>query len=263
MMKSMKWTLALAGVLWVVSSLAQQKRVSALYDETYRPQFHFTAQKNWINDPNGLVYYKGEYHLFFQHNPKGNEWGNMTWGHAISWNLVCWEQLPNAIEPDALGTIFSGSAVVDWDNTAGFQRGSEKALVAIYTAAGGTSPESQGQKFTHCLAYSNDCGKTWIKYAKNPVLPHIVGENRDPKVVWYESTERWIMTLFKDGNTYAFFSSPDLKAWTHLQDITVPGCSECPDFFPLPVDGGRHDQKWVWTAANGKYLVGRDRKSVV
>lgn len=229
---------------------------AAAYDELYRPQFHFSARENWLNDPNGLVYYQGEYHLFFQHNPKGREWGNMTWGHAISPDLVHWKQLPHAIEPDRLGTIFSGSAVVDVDNTAGFQTGSEKTLVALYTAAGGTSEESKGQPFTQCLAYSTDRGRTWKKYDQNPVIKHIVGGNRDPKVVWYAPTRRWIMALYKDGNDFAFFSSPNLKEWTHLQDINVRGCDECPDFFEMPVDSDRPQRRWVWTAANGNYLVG-------
>jgi fructan beta-fructosidase len=230
--------------------------VDKLYDEAYRPQFHFTPMKNWTNDPNGLVFYKGEYHLFFQHNPKGIKWGNMTWGHAVSTDLVHWQQIENAIEPDAMGTIFSGSAVVDWENTAGFQKGDEKTIVAIYTAAGGTSPESKGRPFTQCIAYSTDRGRTFTKYEKNPVLPHIIGGNRDPKVVWHTPTKQWIMALFKDKNTFAFFSSPDLKAWTHLQDMDVPGCGECPDFFEMPVNGQKTNKKWVWTAANGKYLVG-------
>jgi fructan beta-fructosidase len=180
----------------------------------------------------------------------------MTWGHAISRDLIRWEQLPNALEPDALGTMFSGSAVVDWQNTAGFQNGSEKALVAIYTAAGGTSPESQGQPFTQCLAFSNDRGRTWEKYSENPVLGHIAGENRDPKVIWYEPTHQWIMTLYLENNDFAFFSSPDLKHWTHLQNMTVPDTIECPDFFELSIDDDPHFKKWVWTAANGNYLIG-------
>jgi len=229
---------------------------SVLYQETYRPQFHFTAQKNWLNDPNGLVFYKGEYHLFFQHNPVGLGWGEMEWGHAISRDLVHWEQMPDAILPDRLGTCWSGSAVVDGENTAGFQTGDEKALVAIYTAAGDTSAESKGQPFTQCLATSTDRGRTWQKYAQNPVLPHIIGGNRDPKVVWYAPTRRWIMTLYLDKNDFGFFSSPDLKHWTHLHDITVPECSECPDFFEMPVEGQPGLKKWVWTAANGQYLIG-------
>jgi sucrose-6-phosphate hydrolase SacC (GH32 family) len=227
-----------------------------LYREAYRPQFHFTAARGWLNDPNGLVFFQGEYHLFFQHNPKGVNWGNMTWGHAVSSDLVHWRQRANALLPDATGTMFSGSAVVDWDNTAGLQRGDQKTLVAIYTAAGGTSEESKGRPFTQCLAYSNDAGRTWTKYEHNPVLGHVRGQNRDPKIVWHAPSKRWVMALYFDGDTFAFYVSPDLKRWEHLQDLSVPGCSECPDFFPMEVDGKTEDVKWVWTAANAKYLVG-------
>lgn len=227
---------------------------TTLYGETYRPQFHFTSQRGWLNDPNGLVQYDGEYHLFFQHNPKGVQWGNMTWGHAVSRDMLRWEQLPNALDPDERGTMFSGSAVVDWDNTAGFQTGKEKTLIALYTAAGGTNPESKGQPFTQCLAYSNDKGRTWTKYAGNPVLPHVAGENRDPKVVWHAETKRWIMALYLDKEDFALYSSPDLKRWEQIQRLTMPGCSECPDFFVIrPFDL----EVWVFTAANGKYLTGQ------
>jgi len=227
-----------------------------LYHEALRPQFHYTAREGWLNDPNGLVYFAEEYHLFFQHNPKASTWGNMTWGHAVSTDLVHWQQLPNAIEPDALGTIFSGSAVVDWENTAGFQTGTEPALVAMYTAAGGSSPESEGQPFTQCLAFSNDRGRTWTKYAGNPVLPHIVGENRDPKVIWYAPDAVWVMALFLDGHNFALFTSPDLKEWERIQTLAIPGSSECPDFFPMPVEGETGEERWVLTGANGMYLVG-------
>jgi sucrose-6-phosphate hydrolase SacC (GH32 family) len=246
------------GLLPVVALAA--RLVSAgdetLYDERYRPQFHFSPRKGWTNDPNGLVFYRGEYHLFFQHNPFDTKWGNMTWGHAVSPDLVHWQQLANAIEPDQMGTIFSGSAVVDEGNTAGLESGAEKTLVAIYAAAGGTSPESKGQPFTQCLAYSNDRGRTWSKYAGNPVVPHLAGENRDPKVVWHAPTRRWIMVLFLDGNTFRFLASPNLKKWTPLHDITVPGAAECPDFFPLPIEGEPGATKWVFTAANDHYLIG-------
>lgn len=227
-----------------------------LYNETYRPQFHFTARQNWLNDPNGLVYYKGEYHLFFQHNPKDVVWGNMTWGHAISTDLVHWKPMPDALLPDTMGTMFSGSAVVDAKNTSGFKKGSEAPLVAFYTAAGGTNEASKGQPFTQCLAYSNDRGRTWTKYANNPILPHIAGENRDPKVVWHEASRQWIMTLYLDKEDFAFFASPDLKTWKLLHKITVPGCIECPDFFPMTVQGEPETEKWVWVAGNGRYLVG-------
>ena len=134
-----------------------------VYHESLRPQFHFTSRTNWLNDPNGLVFYKGEYHLFFQHNPAGINWGNMTWGHAVSTDLLHWRQLDDAILPDRMGTIFSGSAVVDWKNTSGLQTGEEKPLIAIYTSAGGTSPASKGQPFTQSIAASNDRGRTLEK----------------------------------------------------------------------------------------------------
>jgi sucrose-6-phosphate hydrolase SacC (GH32 family) len=152
--------------------------------------------------------------------------------------------------------MFSGSAVVDEHNTAGFQKGAEKTLICVYTAAGATSPESQGQPFTQCIAYSNDRGKTWTKYSGNPVLHHMAGRNRDPKVVWHAATRKWIMALFLDGNTFRFLSSPDLKTWNTLHDIVVPGCAECPDFFEMAVEGEPGVTKWVWTAANDRYLVG-------
>ncbi len=227
-----------------------------LHAETYRPQFHFSARTNWLNDPNGLVWCAGEYHLFFQHNPHGREWGNMTWGHAVGTDLVHWTQLEDALAPDALGTIFSGSAAVDWTNSAGFGKGGEAPIVALYTAAGGTSPESQGKPFTQCLAYSTDRGRTFTKYAGNPVLPHVAGENRDPKLVWHAPSARWIVALYLEGERFALYSSPDLKSWTQLQELVVPGCSECPDFFEMPVAGEASSRAWVFTAANGHYLVG-------
>lgn len=219
-----------------------------LYHEVYRPQYHFTAKRNWLNDPNGLVFYKGEYHLFFQHNPSGINWGNMTWGHAVSPDLVHWTQLEHALHPDTLGTIFSGSAVVDWNDTAGFRTGEEAPIVCIYTSA--------GNPFTQSLAYSNDCGRTWTKYDENPVLGHLAGQNRDPKIIWHASTERWVMALFLDGNDFALFASPNLKEWTKLQDIRLPDTGECPDLFPLPVDGDPQHVRWVLWGANGNHFIG-------
>ncbi len=226
----------------------------ALYNEKYRPQFHFTPQKNWTNDPNGLVYYKGEYHMFFQHNPFGIKWGNMTWAHAVSTDLIHWKQLANAIEPDELGTIYSGSAVVDWNNTSGFQTGKENVLVAFYTSAGKHAPKRV--PFTQSIAYSNDRGRTWTKYENNPVIGHIRDENRDPKVVWHEPTKTWIMALYLDDNDFVLFSSKNLKQWTRIQDIPLDDSEECPDFFELPVDGNPDNTRWVFFGADGRYLVG-------
>jgi len=226
------------------------------YHEAYRPQFHFTPKTGWTNDPNGLLWYKGEYHLFFQHNPFDTKWGNMTWGHAISKDLVHWMQMENALRPDKMGTMFSGSGIVDVDNTAGLQKGDEKTLAVLYTAAGGTSDESKGQPYTQCLAYSNDRGRTWIKYAGNPVVPNFAPGNRDPKITWHAPTARWIMVMYLTGNAFRFLSSPDLKTWTKLHDINVPDASECPDFFEMPVEGEPGETRWVWTSASDRYLVG-------
>lgn len=225
-----------------------------LYQETYRPQFHFTARENWLNDPNGLVYYKGEYHLFFQHNPKGLGWGPNTWGHAISTDLVHWEQIKHAIEPGEMGWIWSGSAVVDWKNIGGFQTGDEKALIAFYTVGDSiTKPE---KPCVQAIAYSNDKGRIWTKYEKNPVLGHIIAQNRDPKFFWHEPTQKWVMALFLDGNDYALFSSPDMKKWERIYDIHIPDTGECPDIFELPVDGNPDNTRWVFWGANGNHYIG-------
>lgn len=227
--------------------------IQTAYRETYRPQFHFTPKTNWTNDPNGLIYYKGEYHLFFQHNPFGIDWGNMTWGHAISRDLVHWKQLPHALHPDELGTIFSGSGVVDWNNTGGFQTGDESVLVNFYTSAGSHAPKEV--PFTQSIAYSNDRGRSWTKYEGNPVIVHIVGSNRDPKVIWHAPTQKWVMALYLDQNDYALFGSTNLKEWTRLSDLQLPD-TECPDIFELPVDGDPDNTKWVFWGAAGKYYVG-------
>ncbi len=223
------------------------------YQERYRPQFHFSAKENWLNDPNGLVFYKDEYHLFFQHNPKGINWGPNTWGHAISSDLVHWKQIEHAIEPDEYGWIWSGSCVVDWKNTSGLKNGEDETLIAIYTTGGYGEPRNP---CVQSIAYSNDKGRTWTKYENNPVLRHIVADNRDPKVIWHEPTNKWVMALYLDGNDYAIFSSPDLKRWKGESTIHLPNASECPDLFELPVDGDINNTKWVFWGANGNYLIG-------
>jgi len=224
------------------------------YKETWRPQFHFSPERGWTNDPNGLVYYKGEYHMFFQHNPLGTKWGNMTWGHAVSRDLVHWTEIGDAIQPDTLGTIYSGSAVVDMANTSGFQTGREKPIVVFYTSAG--SHAYKKVPFTQSLAYSNDCGRTWTKNPNNPVLGNIIGSNRDPKVIWHEPSKRWVMALYLTKNKYALFTSPNLKQWTHASDVPMPGVNECPDIFSLPVDGNPANTKWVFWGGNGNYEIG-------
>ena len=225
-----------------------------VYKEKLRPQLHFTSRRGWNNDSNGMVYYDGEYHLFYQHNPYGWNWGNMTWGHAVSTDMIHWTELGDAIHPDRLGTIFSGSAVVDVNNTAGFQTSDEKVIVCIYTSAGGRNPMSKGQPFTQSIAYSNDRGRTWTVYEGNPILGHINGGNRDPKVIWHTPTAQWVMALYLDDRDMAFFTSKDLKSWEFQSKIKC--FHECPELFALPVDGDKDNEKWILYGGSGEYLVG-------
>ncbi len=223
----------------------------AEYAELYRPQVHFSPPSGWMNDPNGMVYYKGEYHLFYQFYPDSTVWGPMHWGHAISTDLMHWENLPIALYPDSLGFIFSGSAVVDVNNTSGFGKDGNPAMVAIYTIhdmkgekAGKTEIESQG------IAYSTDKGRTWTKYEKNPVLKNPgTRDFRDPKVSWNTDTKKWIMTLAV-GDHVCFYSSPNLKEWSIESEFgkgigAHGGVWECPDLFQLPVNGKTDQKKWV------------------
>jgi fructan beta-fructosidase len=215
---------------------------SAGYQEPFRPQFHYTPAMNWMNDPNGLVYYKGEYHLFYQYNPFGSQWGHMSWGHAVSRDLVHWRELSVAIPEQGDEMVFSGSAVVDRQNTSGLGTRRNPPMVAIYTSA---RPGSQAQS----LAYSTDRGRTWTRYAGNPVLDIGSGEFRDPKVFWYAPERKWVMVVAKAvERRISIYSSPNLKDWTHLSDFgpanATGGVWECPDLFPLAVDGSR-TTKWV------------------
>ena len=210
----------------------------SLYKEVNRPQFHFTTRRGWVNDPNGLVYQNGEYHLFYQHNPFEINWQNMHWGHAVSKDLLHWNELNDALYPDTLGTMFSGSAVVDKNNTAGW---GNNALVAFYTTA--------GNKMQQNVAYSNDNGRSFTKFIGNPIL----GPDRDPKVFWYAPTKTWVMALYNE-NYVAIYNSKDLKKWD-LKSKTK-GFYECPELFELLVDGNANNKKWVMYAASGTYMIG-------
>lgn len=235
-------------------------------DADYRPRYHFTAPENWLNDPNGLVYYQGEYHLFYQYNPQGDTWGHMSWGHAVSRDLVHWEHLPVALREENGWMMFSGSVVVDWRNTSGFGRDGEPPMVALYTAY----RPADGRQVQE-VAYSTDRGRTWAKYAGNPVIDIGSTEFRDPKVFWHEPTRRWIMVVaLSRDRMVRFYSSPDLRAWTHLSDFgrlgSVGGAWECPDLFPLAVDGDPDDVRWVLdvdvsgggpAGSGGQYFLGR------
>lgn len=208
-----------------------------------RPVFHFTPSRNWMNDPNGLVYYDGEYHLFYQYNPYGDQWGHMSWGHAVSRDLVTWQELPVAI-PDTDGMAFSGSAVVDWTNSSALGRSGKPPMVAIYTSFDAVTG-NQAQ----FLAYSNDRGRTFTRYGK--VLDIGIAEFRDPKVFWHAATRRWVMVAVKAlEHKAAIYTSSDLKSWTHTSDFGPAGALgknwECPDLFELPVEGGRPGEtRWV------------------
>jgi len=221
-----------------------------LYRETNRPQIHFTCKRGWFNDPNGLIYYEGEYHLFFQHNPYENEWGNMHWGHAVSKDLIHWEELPIALYPDEHGTMFSGSTVIDYKNTAGFNKGKTPAMIAIYTT---DNPEKQLQ----CIAHSLDKGRTWTKYYGNPVIDSKEKWNskdtRDPKVFWYEPNNEWVMVL-NERDGHSIYTSTNLKEWKYESHTT--GFWECPELFELPVDGDKNNKKWVMYGASGTYMTG-------
>ena len=229
-------------------------RPEADYNQKYRPQFHYTTKKGWINDPIGLVHYKGEYHIFNDHNvkscgfPGGIFSGEQShWSHAISKDLVHWRHMPVAVYPDKLGACWSGSGVVDWKNTAGFQTGKEPPLVLAYTSAG-----SWGQS----LVYSNDRGRTWKKYKKNPVVKGIAPGNRDPMVFRHEPTKKWVMVLYVRRGSAHFFNSDDLKAWTATSVVPLHGFHECPDLFELPVDGDPKNKKWVLYDARFQYWIG-------
>lgn len=223
--------------------------------EVYRPVYHYTPPKNWVNDPNGLVYLDGEYHLFYQYNPFGNKWGHMSWGHAVSHDLKNWETLPLALpefdNPDGTKTmIFSGCAVVDSLNTSGFfEKGFKKGMVAIFTS------HIEGKAQHQSLAYSADKGRTWKFYDKNPVLDLGMKDFRDPNVIWYPDKKAWIMTVVKPlEHTAQFYESKDLKKWALLSEFGKQGDMtkiwECPSLTKVPVEGSK-ESKWVLMISSG------------
>jgi fructan beta-fructosidase len=209
------------------------------YDEPFRPRFHFSPHEKWMNDPNGLVYFNGTYHLFFQHYPNDIVWGPMHWGHATSKDLVHWQQQPIALYPDSLGYIFSGSAVVDSANTSGFGRAGKIPLVAIFTHHDPKGEKNGSNTFQNqSLAYSLDGGATWTKYAGNPVLKNPgITDFRDPSVAWHAKEKKWVMSL-ATKDRISFYSSPDLKHWSKESEFgqhlgAHGGVWECPDLFTL------------------------------
>jgi fructan beta-fructosidase len=221
-----------------------------MYHEKNRPQFHFTTRRGWINDPNGLIYFEGEYHLFYQHNPYEKEWENMSWGHAVSKDMIHWQELAVALDPDDSGTMFSGSAVIDYNNTAGFNKGNTPAMVVTYTVDG-------HGKQVQSMAYSLDKGRTFTKYSGNPLIDSKAKWNsqdtRDPRVFWYAPGKHWVLVL-NERDGHSIYNSTNLKDWTYQSHTT--GFWECPDLFELPVDGDKSKTKWVMYGASNTYMVG-------
>jgi fructan beta-fructosidase len=224
------------------------------YTEALRGQFHFSPKRGWTNDPNGLVYYKGQYHLFFQHNPYGRGWGNMTWGHAVSKDLIHWSEMGDAIHPDGFGPMYSGSAVVDSTNTSGLGKPGDPAMVMFFTGA---------KCWCQGLAWTND-GMHFNKL-DHAAVPRINRDNRDPKVFWYAPGKHWVMLFWVEQNdgqhTQQFLRSDNLKDWTPASLLKGGKGDdrylfECPDLFELPVDGNAANKKWVLSAANTMYAIG-------
>ena len=220
--------------------------------DALRPDIHFTAKRGWINDPNGLIYLNGEYHLFYQYNPTAREWYNAHWGHAVSKDLLHWEDRPIALYPDELGFAFSGTAVIDEQNLLGLQKGDEKTVLLYYTAAG--KHASTPKPYQQCLAYSIDGLHTIEKYQGNHILTELETESRDPSVIWCEERKQYVMALYLDNDVYALFVSDNLVSWTELQRFTIQGESECPNFFPMKDENG--NKKWVFIGAHDTYIIG-------
>lgn len=236
------------GRIYQADTIAGENQI---YHEVYRPQYHFTTRRGWINDPNGLIFHRGKYHMFYQHNPYEREWGNMHWGHTVSTDLLHWQEQPLALHPDHLGTMFSGTAVIDYENTSGFAKSKKNPPLVVFYTADRADAERQ------CMAYSLDEGKTFTKYAGNPVVESHEKwqshDTRDPKVFWHKESGHWVMVL-NERDGHSFYTSPNLKDWTFESHIT--GFWECPDFFELPVLGEPDVRKWVLWGASGTYMIG-------
>ncbi|MBE6731326.1 MAG: glycoside hydrolase family 32 protein [Ruminococcaceae bacterium] len=226
--------------------------VEGAYNEPYRPQIHFAPYFGWNNDPNGLVYLNGVYHLFYQHNPCEPNWENMSWAHATSTDLIHWEERDVALYPDEFGTMFSGSAIVDTKNLLKKQKSDIPTIILYYTAA--SQSHTKEKAFTQCMAYSTDGGKTFTKYENNPVIKHKIGDNRDPKIVWCPELECYLLALFLDGEEYAIFKTDDLVHFTEWFRFNTPEENECPDIFRIKADDGKF--KWVFIGAHDVYITG-------
>lgn len=223
-----------------------------------RPFVHYTTHRGWLSDPNGLFYYGGEYHMMYQYNPAAPVWGrSMHWGHATSYDLIHWTELDPVLYPDEDGAMFSGSAWVDSENASGLGDGENSPILLFYTAAGGVTEQSAmaGKSFTQCMAYSLDGGRTFVKYDKNPLIPCILSENRDPRVMYSAEMKKYVMLLYMENNRYTLFTSENLLLWESAQDIELKGDNECPDFYPLKSIEG--EVLWVFSGGNDYYTVGK------
>src|ERR1019366_288722 len=240
----------------------------SLYREPMRPQFHFTTRRGWLNDTNGLLDYRGEYHLFYHLQPFSMKSLNSDkcWGHAVSRDLVHWEELPVAIYPDQNGGAWSGSTLVDEKNAAGFQTGAGPALLLFYTSTGRSAMNPKAAEpadFVQRMAYSNDRGRTWTKVGGRPLLRNVTPLNRDPMVFWHEPSKRWVMVLYvgypisNPGNhpTAQIFNSENLKDWTYQSRLE--GFFDGPVLYELPLDGNAANTRWIIHCADMKYKVGR------
>ena len=220
-----------------------------MYHERNRPQFHFTSRRGWLNDPNGCIWHDGLYHLYYQHNPFEREWENMTWGHATSPDLLHWTEQPPVLFPDTLGTMFSGSAVFDKDNTSGFGTKKNPPLVFAYTA-------DRSDREVQCIAYSLDGGMTLHKYEGNPIIDSHdkwqTHDTRDPRLFWWQGG--WWVLVLNERNGHSIYTSTNLRDWTYQSHVN--GFWECPDLFPLPVDGNPNDVRWVMLGASNTYMIG-------
>lgn len=253
----MKKLLIFAFLFVGISLSNQAQRTGTYYNETYRPQYHFTPERNWMGEPCGLVYYDGEYHLFYQYNPKGSDPGFYHWGHAVSKNLIHWEHLPLALFPDNLSqdqefcTAGPGSVIIDHNNVLSVQSGSDKTMVAFYTS------HQCGQR----IAYSTDRGRTWQKFAGNPIIPYDeTDEASSPKVFWYEPGKHWIMALYRRPDDddrkrgTSLYKSTNLVNWEFVSHI--PGFRGTPDFIELKVNNRPDEKKWILFEGDGSYVIG-------
>ena len=223
-----------------------------------RPFVHYTVRRGWLSDPNGLFYYGGIYHMMYQYNPASANWGrSMHWGHAMSKDLLHWEEDEPVLYPDDMGAMFSGSAWIDSENASGLKTREDmpEPILLFYTAAGGVSKQSKEREFTQCAAYSIDGGKSFTKYEKNPIIGNMVKENRDPRVMYSREIKKYVMLLYMEENSYALLVSENLLNWEKIQDIELKGDNECPDFYPLRSSGG--EVFWVFSGGSDYYTVGK------